>query len=526
MLSPITEWFARVSYDPTTGRPNTEPPQAVIRVAAALVFLGVLCADAYFNGPHPTALVPPPMLVALGGWSLLVAIVVLAHTIHYRRPSGRRRALAITHDYLFVAILMLLGGEPVSFGLLFITWLTIGNGLRYGPRALQYSLPAACASFAVPAIFSPFWAQHPALVFTGFGLILIPTIYAFVLLRAAANASEAMERASRARTILQREVSSQVLRPLEGLSDLAQTGSLAAAPSLVAWEARVLAHLHRTASLLSDPLRNAPAARSTHARPIPSVEAFMDPVRDLAKALARTLIARVEPGLWRGALIHPDRVVQLHVHAALVVATSPTPGPLLLEHHFLSRHEDTLRLLVRMGVVGESPDRTDDPLNQVRFQRLRSLASELGGTARWEGGLSGHVVAVEIQVSIARVELPEAPLVPASRVLIHEPRPHILRRLIAHLEGQGHVIIERGNAEQPDVVLLCPDEIRAASCYPGARCVVLLDEEDSALELAAAMNGLDWVIGAQLDASLLDRLFSDIPPPLGIHATDLSRAHA
>lgn len=508
----LGEWFSRTAYDPTTGRPSTEPPQAAIRLAAGIVFLSVIGFHVLLGSRDPTALVEPRTLLAMGCWALFVAIVVFWHTMTYRKPSVLRRTLAVSHDYLFISAIMLAGGQTLAFGLLLLAWLSVGNGVRYGSKALLLSIPAACASFAVPAFFSPFWSAHPTLVVTSFGLLLVPCVYLFALIRSAASAHEAMERSTRARTVLQREVAAGVLRPLEAVADLAQTCSLALAPSLLAWEGRTLAHLHSTATLLADPLRTAAAPPAVSNRPIEVVESFLDPVRDLSRSFSRPLIARIEPDHWRGILVSPDRVIEIHVHAALLVATTPTSGTLLVEHHLLKEKPGYRRMLIRMGVVGETPESYSDPTQNARFHRLRSLASEFAGTARWEQGTTGYLIAAEFDLAVSMDPLPPPAPSPSYAVRIDLPDDQ-RAPIAAYLHARGHQVVDP-NASRVDLVLVSAAALPDPAAFPAPVVAVLVDEDPS-LELPLAQRGIDWVVGAAAHPERLDRLFLDAPHPAG-----------
>ncbi len=96
-------------------------------------------------------------------------------------------------------------------------WVTVGNGLRFGPRYLMAAYWLSLACFTILLTFVPFWTAHRAIGF-GFGLLtaLIP-LYVLVLLSRITAQKDAAVQLSNAKSRFVANVSHELRTPLTGV---------------------------------------------------------------------------------------------------------------------------------------------------------------------------------------------------------------------------------------------------------------------------------------------------------------------
>lgn len=519
MLEAFSGFLGRVAFDTSAGRPNTEPAQAVIRVASAAIFLIGAAIYAAISDPHPTTLIPPVGLLAMAGWGMCAAVAVLLHTLSHRKRSQWRLRLAISHDYLFLAAIMVVGGAPMAFGLVFLLWLSIGNGIRFGATALRYSMIGATLSFAVPAFLSPFWAAYPALAATGFAVILIPCLYLRMLLRVATRANEGLDRATRARLQLHTDLDASVLRPLAGLADVAAMVPRGQAPRLSAWFGRMLERMHRSGERIADPLASPEAARSVVTSVAADPAEFLAPVAEVAAAFHRKLLLRSDPRDWEGLVVHPDRLIELHVHCILAVARGDTPGGVLLvEHHLVAREPDAARLVLRIGQVGARVASLDTASDGKLHRRLQHLAAHLGGQAQWVHASTGYVLAVDLDLrSHAVTQRLGLPMLSVAIAGGSAARRAQLAKSLVELE-QLVMTDAPSRDDMPDLLVALDEAALTVGEGMARRRVFLASCEDAQRDQRLAAKGVDWLVGDAADPELLGRLLRSAALAIAVQA--------
>src|SRR5215468_8343359 len=177
-------------------RQDSEHEQALIRLAIAFLILVYLLG--VLSVPHgedkPTGLV----------WA---GNVILAET-----------ALGLG---LVLAMMVLYDRQLAPLYVVYL-WVTIGNGLRYGPRFLGVAITMAGISFALVVTNSDYWAQNQALAWgLLLGLVAIPA-YLSSLLRALTRASEEARRANAAKTRFLANMSHEFRTPLNGIVGMSE----------------------------------------------------------------------------------------------------------------------------------------------------------------------------------------------------------------------------------------------------------------------------------------------------------------
>ncbi|MGA9423292.1 MAG: ATP-binding protein [Rhodanobacteraceae bacterium] len=206
-------------------RPDSEHEQAIVRIAIVGLFLIYLLGVASASGMN--GLLPRVLLYlsveALIGIGLFVEIL--------RRPgvSHARRWIGMIADYAAMFAIMRLGGEEVAPLYVVYLWVTIGNGLRYGPRYLRAAVVIAAISFFGVMATTEFWQRNPSLSWGLLvGLVAIPT-YLSSLLKALTRATEEARRANAAKSGFVANMSHEFRTPLNGIVGMSE---LLAATSL------------------------------------------------------------------------------------------------------------------------------------------------------------------------------------------------------------------------------------------------------------------------------------------------------
>jgi two-component system sensor histidine kinase RpfC len=201
-------------------REDSEHGQAVWRVAIPSV---VLC---YLLGiwtvspePYSSNLFWAGCVVAfegLLGLGLVIAILVSP------APSTTRRYIGMIADYSSLAAVMILYDRVLAPLYVVYMWVTIGNGLRYGPRFLAVAIGMAGVSFMLVITRSVFWGENTTLAWgLLIGLVAIPA-YLSSLLRALTKASDEARRANAAKSRFLANMSHEFRTPLNGIAGMSE----------------------------------------------------------------------------------------------------------------------------------------------------------------------------------------------------------------------------------------------------------------------------------------------------------------
>ena len=152
---------------------------------------------------------------------LSAAIFALqAHLLWRPTHSKLRRSLAIFSDTAIISFGLWQGGSAAGYLFPLYFWLILGNGIRFGPKAMGAAVVSSTLGFAAVCRFSPIWREDAALsIGLALSLVIIP-IYGALLLRRAALARAEAERANHAKTLLLASVSHELRTPLTAIVGL------------------------------------------------------------------------------------------------------------------------------------------------------------------------------------------------------------------------------------------------------------------------------------------------------------------
>jgi diguanylate cyclase (GGDEF)-like protein len=185
-MSLIQDMRARFSK-----RKDSEHRQALLRLAILSVAVTYITYHNRFSmqGLDFDSLVCQLLTI----FSVFASSSILLHI--YARPeiNKTRRLLGVIHDVGVCTVYLYFRHEKAALFLFIYPFITIGNGFRFGERALINSIIFSTLGLSFIFLAVPYWRNLP---FVSFGLManyLMVSIYTMFLLRALRSASEKLE---------------------------------------------------------------------------------------------------------------------------------------------------------------------------------------------------------------------------------------------------------------------------------------------------------------------------------------------
>lgn len=183
-------------------------------------------------------------LIALCTAFFAGGILLAAHAIKRPGVSETRRLLAVTMDISVLSIALHVGGAVASPFFPVYLWVVLGNGFRFGLRALQVATMLSVAGFGLVLLDTAYWIENRSLGLGLLaGLIAIP-LYAQTLIRKLSAAKLQAEAANQAKSLFLASMSHELRTPLNAVIGM---GSLIASTPLNA-EQREMADTITSAS--------------------------------------------------------------------------------------------------------------------------------------------------------------------------------------------------------------------------------------------------------------------------------------
>ena len=200
------------------GRADSEHAQVFVRIAITALFSAYLGWEVSDGNRNPALFAT--WLILIG--ELAGALGLLGAILASPAPSDVRRWIGMLLDYSAMGGVMYLQGESASPLYAVYLWVTIGNGMRYGPRYLYSGTALGALSFALMMRTTPYWLQNPYLSWgLLLGLIAVPLYFAS-LLKALTHAIEDARRANLAKSRFLANMSHEFRTPLNGLSGMSE----------------------------------------------------------------------------------------------------------------------------------------------------------------------------------------------------------------------------------------------------------------------------------------------------------------
>lgn len=215
IFSTISLWLSqRLSQ-----RPDSEHEQALVRLVMLTVVVAYL--EAMVRG-RPEAIHDLQLSVQFLAVEFVAALAIVGWILAQPGVSYPRRVLGMVSDYSLMGVGMVLLGELLAPMYVVLLWVTIGNGLRFGPRFLYVAIAFAFATFLTVVLQTPYWQDNPWLAWGLLvGLVGVP-LYLSSLLHALVQATEAAKAASEAKSRFLANMSHELRTPLNGIVGMAE----------------------------------------------------------------------------------------------------------------------------------------------------------------------------------------------------------------------------------------------------------------------------------------------------------------
>ena len=192
---------------------GSEHEQALVRITFfALIF--IYLSYKYFSNEYPSSI---STLFNATGLFLLNSILLTIVIFRSDKPSELRQFLALLCDISAITFGMYINGELGSLFFGIYLWVTVGNGLRYGAKALLRAQALSVLGFITAVLLNDYWAAHSTLA-VGLLLTLISIpLFTFSLLGRLNKAIIRAEEASKAKSYFLANMSHEMRTPLNGV---------------------------------------------------------------------------------------------------------------------------------------------------------------------------------------------------------------------------------------------------------------------------------------------------------------------
>jgi two-component system sensor histidine kinase RpfC len=192
---------------------GSEHEQALARIVIASLAVAYLSYKFFFS-QDPSAITP---VLALCSVFFTSSVLLAVKVFRSDKPSEKRQFFAMFADISVVTLAILMSGE---FGALFFgiyLWITVGNGLRYGSKALIRAQVLSVTGFVLVFIFNDYWSTHDTLAIGILLTLVTIPFFTFTLLKRLSLATRHAEEANKAKSHFLANMSHEMRTPLNGV---------------------------------------------------------------------------------------------------------------------------------------------------------------------------------------------------------------------------------------------------------------------------------------------------------------------